>query len=117
MVFPSLSVLLSAILVDAKSHLKLLELTRKDVAAAVNMLGFSDKADVFIWIDVVLDQDLFEGTQWLSVSDDHLVFIELNFLLLGWIQDSDARATVVEYHFLEIKEDTFQHRHIDMFAI
>ncbi len=45
------------------------------------------------------------------------MLIELDFLLLAWVEDSDTRATIIEKHIFKIVENALQDRHIDVFAV
>ncbi len=53
----------------------------------------------------------------MTVDDDKLVFVELDFERNLWIQDCDTGTTVVGEQFFVIIEHAFEHGQIDMLAI
>ena len=86
----------------AESHTKRLEFIKQLVAASVNVLGFGDEMDILIDVHVMADQDPLKTLQRRTVGDDHLVLVELHFLLAPRIEYRDTGAAVIEQHIFKI---------------
>ncbi len=103
--------------VDTELRLHSAEITSEHIGAAVHVFGFGDKADTIVWVDIVLDQYTLEGFQRGSVANQHLVLIELDFLLFARVQHGNAGASIVEYHLFKVIEDTLEDWNIDMLTV
>jgi hypothetical protein len=79
----------------AERCLQSVKLSGHGVGTAVDMLCFRDESNIFVWVDIMFDQYFFEFFKWMTVAQQHLVFIELNLLLFARIQYGDACAPIV----------------------
>jgi len=86
--------------IDTKARLQSGKLSCEDVGAAVNVLCLGYEPNLFIWIDIVLDQDSFKGLKGRPIANQHLVFVELHFLLFSWMQRF-LRQLRVGFHRLQ----------------
>lgn len=103
--------------IDAESVGQLIELFEEDVAAGVDMFGFGDEFDPFVGIDIMADEDFLELAERGSVDDEHFVFVKLDFLAFGGVEDRNSGATIIEEHLFKVIQGALKDGHIDMFAV
>ncbi len=101
----------------ADEVLQLFKLFGVLLAGGVDVLPFGDEPQGVAAVQAVVFENVLEALEVVSVDDEQLVLVELDFHRGPRIQDGDSGAAVVRQQVFEVVQEAFEDREVDLLPV